>query len=85
MSGILAWVMCPLLAAVLAVIFGHVARGQIRQTGEAGGGLAIAGMVLGYINLAGALIIGAFYVLLVGGLILGGALSGGGTVPSPSP
>lgn len=84
-SGILAWVVCPLLAAVLAVIFGHIARGQIRQSGEAGGGLAIAGLVLGYVNLAGVLVVGVFYVLLVGGVIIAGLVGGGGSTVSPSP
>lgn len=84
-SGILAWVVCPLLAAVLAVIFGHIARGQIRHSGEAGGGLAIAGLVLGYVNLAGVLVVGVFYVLLVGGVIIAGLLGGGGSTLSPSP
>ncbi|MBT2206974.1 MULTISPECIES: DUF4190 domain-containing protein [Actinomadura] len=32
-----------------AVIFGHVAHGQIKRTGEAGGGMATTGLVLGYI------------------------------------
>lgn len=38
------------LGSVLAVIFGHVARGQIRRTGEGGDGLAIAGLVLGWVG-----------------------------------
>lgn len=37
---------------LLAVIFGHVARGQMRRTGERGDGMAIAGLVLGYIGIA---------------------------------
>jgi hypothetical protein len=37
------------LFGVPAIILGHVARGQIRQTGEQGDGLAIAGLVLGYV------------------------------------
>jgi len=35
----------------LGIIFGHVARGQIRRTGEAGGGLALAGLILSYLFL----------------------------------
>lgn len=84
-TGILAWVLCPLLSAVLAIIFGHIARGQIKQSGEAGGGLAIAGLVLGYVNLAGSLIFGVLYVLLVVGVIVGGIFGGGTSFPSPSP
>ena len=40
------------IAAVPAVILGHVARGNIKRTGERGDGLAIAGLVLGYLGIA---------------------------------
>ena len=40
-------------AAIPAVILGHLARAQIRQTGERGDGMAIAGLVLGYLGIAG--------------------------------
>jgi len=36
------------ITAIPAVIFGHMARRQIRQTGEAGNGMAVAGLVLGW-------------------------------------
>ena len=36
------------MAAILAIVFGHLARGQIRRTGEKGAGLAQAGLVLGW-------------------------------------
>ena len=48
------------LGSLLGVIFGHVALGQIKQRGEQGRGLAIAGIVLGYLALA----------LIVVGLVL---------------
>lgn len=35
--------------APAAIILGHVARKQIRQTGEEGDGLALAGLVMGYV------------------------------------
>lgn len=38
--------------AILPVIFGHVALRQIRDRGEGGTGLAIAGLVLGYLEIA---------------------------------
>ncbi|MFJ2957126.1 DUF1707 and DUF4190 domain-containing protein [Streptomyces sp. NPDC087270] len=38
-----------------AVICGHVARGQIRRTGQHGDGQATVGLVLGYLGLAGLL------------------------------
>jgi hypothetical protein len=37
---------------VPAVILGHVARANIKRTGERGDGLAIAGLVLGYLGIA---------------------------------
>jgi hypothetical protein len=40
------------LGSLLGVIFGHVALNQIKQRGESGRGLAIAGIVLGYLALA---------------------------------
>lgn len=40
------------LAAIPAVVLGHVARRQIRQTGEDGQGMATAGLVLGWIGIA---------------------------------
>jgi Domain of unknown function (DUF4190)/Domain of unknown function (DUF1707) len=44
------------IAGVPAIVFGHVARRQIRESGEAGDGLALAGLILGYIGVLGPLI-----------------------------
>ena len=42
------------VGSVLAVIFGHVALSQIKKSGDTqqGKGLAIAGLVLGYLGIA---------------------------------
>ncbi|MBN8480041.1 MAG: DUF4190 domain-containing protein [Xanthomonadales bacterium] len=53
--GILAWVFLPLIGALVAVILGHIARGEIRRAPRGaieGDGLAIAGLVLGYVQIA---------------------------------
>jgi Domain of unknown function (DUF4190) len=50
------------LTFIPAVVCGHVARAQIRRTGEAGGGLALAGLVLGYVG--GAIVIGLTGLLI---------------------
>ena len=34
---------------IAGVICGHIARRQIRRTGEGGDGLALAGLILGYV------------------------------------
>jgi hypothetical protein len=36
------------MATIPAIVLGHVARHQIRRTGEQGAGLALAGLVLGW-------------------------------------
>lgn len=36
------------LATIPAIVFGHMARRQIRHTGEQGAGLALAGLILGW-------------------------------------
>ena len=40
------------IGSVLAVIFGHIAISQVGKTNQGGRGLAIAGLVLGYIGIA---------------------------------
>jgi hypothetical protein len=42
----------PFLGGIPAVIFGHVARAQIQRSGERGDGMAVAGLVLGYLWLS---------------------------------
>jgi hypothetical protein len=34
---------------IVPIVLGHIARSQIRRTGETGGGMALAGLILGYI------------------------------------
>jgi len=50
-------------AAIPAVILGHIARSQIRQTGEPGDGMAVTGLVLGYMGILGLL----FMILIIAG------------------
>jgi hypothetical protein len=38
------------VGSVLALVFGYIARSQIKQRGESGDGMAIAGIVLGWIG-----------------------------------
>lgn len=35
--------------APAAIVLGHIARKQIKQTGEEGDGLALAGLIMGYV------------------------------------
>lgn len=46
-----------LTIAPLGIIFGHIALSQIKRTGQDGKGMAIAGLVLGYVALASWIIV----------------------------
>jgi hypothetical protein len=65
--GALSWFLIPIIGGIGAVITGHMARNEIRRSGGqiSGDGLALAGLVLGYLNvgLAGLAVIG--FCLLV--------------------
>lgn len=52
-SGIVSWFALPLLGAIVAVITGHLAKKEIRNSlGRlTGDGLATVGLVLGYLQL----------------------------------
>jgi len=49
--------------SLAAVICGHIALSQIKKTGEKGRGLAIAGLVLGYVGLIGGIIFIAVIII----------------------
>ena len=69
-SGILGWTLLPFLGAIVAVITGHMARSEIRKsTGELDGdGLAVAGLVLGWLSLA-LVVVGVFILFaFLGGI-----------------
>jgi hypothetical protein len=44
-------VVVPVAAAIAAIVTGHIARAQIRRTHEEGSGMALAGLILGYVGL----------------------------------
>lgn len=81
--GIISWFLCPVVGGILAIVLGHVARGQIRRTGEGGGGQAMAGLVLGYAHLAASFVFFLFWILVFGGLTA--LLTVIGNLPSPTP
>ncbi|MBS0192878.1 MAG: DUF4190 domain-containing protein [Proteobacteria bacterium] len=68
--GILTWFMLPFVGAVIAVIAGHMARAEIRRAngGLEGDGMAVAGLVLGYVHLGLALLAVMAVILFFGGL-----------------
>jgi hypothetical protein len=76
-SAVLGWLGFFGLGGIIAVIFGHIAKNQIRKSGGrlGGDGLATAGLILGYVNIAITLIGFCLIALLVFGVISAGALA----------
>ena len=68
--GILGWTLLPFLGGIVAVICGHLARGEIRRTPDQleGDGMAVAGLVLGYLSIAMAVLVVFAIFLFFGGL-----------------
>ena len=68
--GILGWTLLPFIGSLVAVVCGHMARGEIKRSNGTleGDGLAIAGLVLGWINVVLCVLAVAAVVLFFGGL-----------------
>ena len=69
--GILSWIALPFIGALIAVILGHNARAEIRRAPPGtidGDGMAVAGLILGWIHLALFIAAIAFVFLVLGGL-----------------
>jgi hypothetical protein len=77
-SGILGWTLMPVLGSLVAVVTGHLARGEVRRAPSRleGDGLAVAGLVLGYLALALGLLLVVGLMLFFGGLAWLAAMSG---------
>lgn len=48
----IAALVCAFVCSPLGLIFGFIARSQIRQTGEGGDGLALAGIIISAVSIA---------------------------------
>jgi len=59
--GLIGFFACG-VTSVLAIIFGHVAQAQIKRTGEGGSGMAVTGLILGYIVTLGWILFWIFYI-----------------------
>ena len=80
--GITAWFFIPFLGAIAAVITGHLAKKEIRESNGllSGDGMAVAGLILGYVQL-GLILLG-----IVGLIVFLGVLASGltGTLTGPA-
>jgi hypothetical protein len=70
--GILAYVFLPGIGALVAVICGHSARSEIRRSPPGsieGDGMALAGLILGWIQIGCAIVALAIGILIIIGAI----------------
>lgn len=70
--GILSYVFLPLLGALLAILTGHFARAEIRRNAAhiEGAGIALGGLILGYLNLLLMVTMVLMSILLFGSMTL---------------
>lgn len=68
---------------IISVVTGHVGISQIKRTGEGGRGMAIAGLIMGYLGLALTLCTIGLYILAALGLVTASFLGGLPTPPGP--
>jgi hypothetical protein len=54
-----------LLGTIPAIVCGHMARRQIRRTGEQGDGMALAGVILGWAGVGLTIVFGVLIAILV--------------------
>jgi hypothetical protein len=70
--GILGWTVVPFLGAIGAIVTGHMAKSEIKNSlGALGGnGMATAGLALGYVNVAlGVCMLCVVFILPMMGLL----------------
>lgn len=68
--GILGWTLLPAVGAVVAVITGHMARAEIRRSAGQleGDGMAVAGLLLGWLAIGLAIAAVLAFILFFGGI-----------------
>ncbi len=75
-SGVMAWLGLFGLGGILAIIFGHIAKNEIKKSGGqiSGDGMATAGLVLGYLNIAVSVMGFCLFLFILTGAIAAPAL-----------
>jgi hypothetical protein len=68
-ASISGFVILPFVGPIVGVICGHISLGQIKKTGEQGRGMALAGVILGYVGIALA-ILGTIIFFVVFGAVM---------------
>ena len=66
-TGILGWTLVPILGSVAAIITGHLAKNEIRESQGvlSGNGMSTAGLIMGYIQLGSILVVAVVLIVLM--------------------
>lgn len=64
--GIGSFLVCPLLCAILAIVFGYMARKNIEESGGVleGDGFAVAGIILGWVNIGVVALVAIIFIII---------------------
>jgi len=75
--SIVSWVICPIIAAIVALVFASKAKKEIEQSGgwQTGSGFVTAAKVISWINIAAMGLLIAFYVVFIAILIATGGFN----------
>lgn len=65
-GGVTGWTILPFLGSIAAIIFGHIAKSEIKKSGGmlAGNGLATAGLIMGYLSIAFGICLICVFIIL---------------------
>lgn len=69
-AGVLGLTLLPFMAGIVAIITGHLARGEIRRNPihYTGDNLAVIGLILGYISIVLSILGAIAFLIFIGGL-----------------
>lgn len=74
-SGVVGLTFVPFLGSIVAVVTGHMARKELRRTGEQGDGLALAGLITGYVGIGLGVLV-TVLVLAFFGVVVAAGMTG---------
>ena len=65
--SIVSWAVCPIVAAIVALVFASKAKKEIEQSGgwQTGSGFVTAAKIIAWINIAFMIVVLIFYVILI--------------------
>lgn len=77
--GIVSWCGLFFIGGIVAIVCGHIARGEIRAAAPGsvdGDGMALAGLILGYVNVVLSVLAFLAVFLFLGGVVFLSGLAG---------